>query len=56
MCKMFKYLAKRGCEDMPIILADNFKVNVKHNYNDVLIHFMNDTFELDIFGSFSRND
>jgi hypothetical protein len=33
VCKMFKFLARRGCEDMPIILAGDFNVNVKDNYN-----------------------
>jgi hypothetical protein len=33
MCKTFKFLARRDCEDMPIILEGDFNVNVKDNYN-----------------------
>jgi hypothetical protein len=40
VCKMFKILARRGCEDMPIILTGDFNVNVKHNYNVELVEFM----------------
>jgi hypothetical protein len=39
---MFKFSARRGCEDMPIILADDFNVNVKDNYNAELVDFMKD--------------
>jgi hypothetical protein len=35
VCRLFKFLARRGCEDMPIILAGDFNVNVKDNYNAV---------------------
>jgi exonuclease III len=31
VCNMFKILARRYCEDMPIILAGDFNVNVKDN-------------------------
>jgi hypothetical protein len=48
VCKMFKFLARRGCEDMPIILAGDFNVSVKGNYNSELVEFMKDTFELDV--------
>jgi hypothetical protein len=43
----FKFLARRGCEDMPFILAGDFNVSVKGNYNAELVEFMKDTFELD---------
>jgi exonuclease III len=33
VCKMFKFLARRGSEDMPIILAGDFNVIVKDNCN-----------------------
>jgi hypothetical protein len=29
LCKLFKFLARRCCEDKPIILAGDFNVNVK---------------------------
>jgi exonuclease III len=48
VCKLFKFLARRSCEDMPIILAGDFNVNVKDNYNAELVEFMKDTFELDV--------
>jgi hypothetical protein len=31
LCRMFKLMAKRDCEDMLIILAADFNVNVKDN-------------------------
>jgi hypothetical protein len=35
---MFKFLSRRGCEDMPIILAGNFNVNMKNTFElDVLL-------------------
>jgi hypothetical protein len=37
---MFKFLARRGYEDMPVILAGDFNVNVKDNYNAELVEFM----------------
>jgi hypothetical protein len=46
--KIFKSLARRSYEDMPIILAGDFKVNVKDNYNPELLKFMKDTFELEV--------
>jgi hypothetical protein len=51
---MFKFLARRGCEHMPIILAGDFNVNVKDNYNAELVEFMKDTFELDILSDISH--
>jgi hypothetical protein len=32
---------------MPIILAGDFNINMKDNYNADLVEFMKDTFELD---------
>jgi hypothetical protein len=43
---MLKFLARRGCGDMPIILAGDFNVNVKDNYSAELVDLMKDTFEL----------
>jgi hypothetical protein len=43
VCKMFQFLARRGCEDMPIIVAGDFNVDVKDNYNTELVEFMQDT-------------
>jgi hypothetical protein len=43
VCKMFKFLARRGCDDLLIILADHFNINVKGNYNAELAEFMKDT-------------
>jgi hypothetical protein len=54
VCKIFKFLARRGCEDMPIILASDFNVNVKDNYNAELVVLMKDTFELDVLSDFSQ--
>jgi hypothetical protein len=45
---MFKFLARRGCEDMPTILAGDFSLNVKDNYNAELVGLMKVTFGLDI--------
>jgi hypothetical protein len=53
VCKIFKFLARRGCEDMPIILAGDINVNVKDNYNAELVDFIKDTFELDFLSDFS---
>jgi hypothetical protein len=36
---MFKFLARRGCEDMTIILAGDFNVNAKDNYNAEVVEF-----------------
>jgi hypothetical protein len=33
---------------MPIILAGDFNINVKDNYNAELVEFMKDIFELDV--------
>jgi endonuclease/exonuclease/phosphatase family metal-dependent hydrolase len=38
---------RRGCDDMPVILAGDFNVSGKDNYNAELAEFMKDTFELD---------
>jgi hypothetical protein len=53
VCKMFKVLAGRGYEGMPIILVGDFNGNVKDNYsyNADLVEFIKDTFELDVFFS-----
>jgi hypothetical protein len=51
---VFKFLARRGCEDMPIILAGDFNINVKDNYNAELVEFMKDTIELDILLDLSQ--
>jgi hypothetical protein len=39
---------------MPIILASDFNVNVKDNYNAVIVEFMKDTFELDVLSELSQ--
>jgi hypothetical protein len=39
---------------MPIILAGNFNVYVKDNYNAELVEFIKDTFELDILSDLSQ--
>jgi hypothetical protein len=46
VCKMFKFLVRKSCED--------FNVNVKDNYNSELVEFMNDTFELDVLSDLSQ--
>jgi hypothetical protein len=33
---------------MPIILAGDFNINMKYNYNAKPVEFMKDTFELDV--------
>jgi hypothetical protein len=45
VCKIFKFSARRGCEDMPIILAGD---------NVELVDFMKDNFELDILSDLSQ--
>jgi hypothetical protein len=50
---MFNFLASRGCEDMQIILAGDFNVNVKDNYNGEL-EFMKDSFELGVLLDLSQ--
>jgi hypothetical protein len=39
---------------MPIILAGDFNVNVKDNYNAELVYFIKDTFELDVLSDLSQ--
>jgi hypothetical protein len=39
---------------MPIILAGEFNVNVKDNYNAELVEFMKDTLELDVLSGPSQ--
>jgi hypothetical protein len=51
---MFKSLARRGWEDMPVILAGDFNVNVKDNYNAELVDFIKRTFEIDVFSDLSQ--
>jgi hypothetical protein len=51
---MFKFLARRVCEDMPIISVGDFNFNVKDNYNAEGVEFMKDTFELDVFSDLSQ--
>jgi hypothetical protein len=51
---MFKFLARRSCEDVPITLPGDFNVNVKDNYNAELAEFMEDTFELDVLSDLSQ--
>jgi hypothetical protein len=54
VCKMFKFLARKGCEDMPIILAGDFNINMKDNYSAELLDFMKVTFELDVLSDLSK--
>jgi hypothetical protein len=54
VCRMFKFLVRRGCEDMSVILVGDFNVNVKYNYNAELVEFVKDTFELDVFRIFHK--
>jgi hypothetical protein len=46
VCKIFKFLLRRSCEDIPIILAVNF--------NAEIVDFMEDIFELDILSDHSQ--
>jgi hypothetical protein len=39
---------------MPIILAGDFNINVKDNYNAELVEFMKDAFELDVLLDLSQ--
>jgi hypothetical protein len=39
---------------MQIILADDFNVKVKYNYNAERVDLMKDTFELDVLSNLSR--
>jgi hypothetical protein len=52
--KLLKFLASRSCEDMPIILAGDFKANMKDNYNVEIVEFLKDTFELDVVTDLSQ--
>jgi hypothetical protein len=54
VCEMFKFLARRGCEDIPIILVGDLNVNVKDNYNAELVEFMKDSSELDVLLDLSQ--
>jgi hypothetical protein len=50
---MCEFWARRGCEDMLIILAGDCIVNVKDNYVE-LVELMKDTFELDVLSDLSQ--
>jgi hypothetical protein len=52
--KIFKFLARWGCEDMPVILTGDFNVNMKDNYNAELVEFMKDTFKIDVLSDLSQ--
>jgi hypothetical protein len=39
---------------MPVILAGDFNVNVKDNYNAELVELMKDTFDLDVLSDLSQ--
>jgi hypothetical protein len=39
---------------MPVIMAGDFNVKVKDNYNADLVEFMKNTFELDVLSDFSQ--
>jgi endonuclease/exonuclease/phosphatase (EEP) superfamily protein YafD len=54
VCNMFKFFARRSCEDMPVIFVGDFNVTVKDNYNAELVDFMKDTFELDVLSDHSQ--
>jgi hypothetical protein len=54
LCKMLRCLARRGCEDIPIILAGDFNFNGKYNYNAELVEFVKDTLQLDVLSDFSQ--
>jgi hypothetical protein len=54
VCIMFRFLARRDCEDMPIILEGDFNVNVKDNYNAEIVEFMKDAFRLGVLSHFSQ--
>jgi hypothetical protein len=51
---MFKFLARRGCEDIPVILACDFNVNVKDNHSAKLVEFMKDSFEFGVVSDLSQ--
>jgi hypothetical protein len=54
VCKIFKILARKSCEDMTIILTGYFNVNVKDNYNAELVEFMKDTHDLHVLSDLSQ--
>jgi hypothetical protein len=54
LCKIFKFLARRGCEDMLIILAGDFNVNVKDNYNADIVELMKYTVEIYVISDLSQ--
>jgi hypothetical protein len=54
VCKMFKFLARKRCKDMPVILAGDFNANVKDNYNAELVQSMKDTSNLAFFQIFLK--
>jgi hypothetical protein len=51
---MFYFLERIGCEDMPIILAGDFNINMKDNYNAALVEFMKNTLHLDVLSDLSQ--
>jgi hypothetical protein len=51
---MFKFLARRSCEDMSIILASDFNIYMKDNYSAKLVEFIKDTFELEVLSDLSQ--
>jgi hypothetical protein len=51
---MFKFSPRRGYEDMPVMLAGDFNVNVKDNYNAEPVEFMKDTFKRDVLSDLSQ--
>jgi exonuclease III len=55
VCRMFKFLARRGCENMPIILAGDFNVNMKELQCRTCRVHERYLRTLCSFGSFSRN-
>jgi hypothetical protein len=54
ICKMFKFLARRSCEDMAVILAGDFNASVKDNHEAELAGCIKDTFELDVLSDISQ--
>jgi hypothetical protein len=45
------FLARKGSEDMPIILAGDFNISMKDNYD---VEFVKDTFELVFLSDLSQ--
>jgi hypothetical protein len=39
---------------MPVILASNFNINIKDNYNAELVEVIKDTLELDVLSDLSQ--